>query len=294
VALSKAREFGMDTVACASTGNLANAVAANAAASGLRAYIFIPHDLERSKVLGTTVFGARVIGIKGTYDDVNRLCSEVAGKYGWGFVNVNLRPFYAEGSKSLAYEVAEQLGWRLPQHVVAPMASGSLLTKIVKAFGEFGKLGLVDATPVKVHGAQATGCGPIAEAVRAGRELIKPVKQPNTIAKSLAIGNPADGFYAARAIRENGASAAAISDEQIVAAMRLLAEHEGIFTETAGGVTMGATLQLLEEGAIPRDESIVVAITGNGLKTTDPLVGAVAEPKIISASLKEFDAIKEN
>jgi threonine synthase len=294
VALSKAREFGMDTVACASTGNLANAVAANAGAAGLRAYIFIPHDLERGKVLGTTVYGPHVIGIRGTYDDVNRLCSEVAGKYGWGFVNVNLRPFYAEGSKSLAYEVAEQLGWRLPQHVVAPMASGSLLTKIVKAFGEFGKLGLVDATSFKVHGAQASGCGPIAEAVRAGRELIKPVKQPNTIAKSLAIGNPADGFYAARAIRDAGASAAAISDEKIVAAMRLLAEQEGIFTETAGGVTLGATLQLIEEGAIPRDESIVVAITGNGLKTTDPLVGAVPEPKIIAASLKEFDAIRED
>src|SRR5215831_9321389 len=213
VALSKAREFGMDTVACASTGNLANAVAANAAAAGLRAYVFIPHDLERGKVLGTTVYGARVIGIRGTYDDVNRLCSEVAGKYGWGFVNVNLRPFYAEGSKSFAYEVAEQLGWRLPRHVVVPMASGSLLTKIGKAFRELGQLGLIEPTRVALHGAQAAGCAPIVEALNKGADLIKPVRRPETIAKSLAIGNPADGYYAIRAIRESGGHAAAVSDD---------------------------------------------------------------------------------
>jgi threonine synthase len=291
VALSKAREFGMDTVACASTGNLANAVAAGAASAGLKAYIFIPYDLERTKVLGTTVYGASVIGIRGTYDDTNRLCSEVAGKYGWGFVNVNLRPFYAEGSKSLAYEIAEQLGWRLPRQIVAPMASGSLLTKIVKAFAELEKLSLCEPQGVRVFGAQAAGCGPIAEAVLAGRDVIKPVKTPRTIAKSLAIGNPADGFYAARAIRDSRGGAALVTDDEIVAAMRLLAEHEGIFAETAGGVTMAGTLKLLEEGALRKDESLVVAITGNGLKTTDPLAEALPTPQVIGPSLREFEAM---
>jgi threonine synthase len=291
VALSKARELHMDTVACASTGNLANAVAAHAASVGLRAFVFIPHDLEQQKVLGTTVYGARVVGIRGTYDDVNRLCSEIAGKYGWGFVNVNLRPFYAEGSKSLGYEIAEQLGWRLPQHVVIPMASGSLLTKIGKAFSELAKLGLVEDRPTRLHGAQAQGCGPIAEAVRAGRELIKPVRKPQTIAKSLAIGNPADGFYAVRAIRASGGTACAVGDDEIVQAMRLLAEQEGIFTETAGGVTLAGLRQLVQEGLIAPDESVVVAITGNGLKTTEPLAPVLPAPPVIGPSLKEFDAI---
>ncbi|HJZ84944.1 MAG TPA: threonine synthase, partial [Polyangia bacterium] len=291
VALSKARELGFDSVGCASTGNLANAVAANAAAAGLHAFVFIPHDLEQSKVLGTTVFGARVVGIRGTYDDVNRLCSEIAGKYGWGFVNVNLRPYYAEGSKSFAFELAEQLGWRLPQHVVVPMASGSLLTKIGKAFRELGALGLVDPAPVKLHGAQAAGCAPIVEAVNKGADLIKPVRRPETIAKSLAIGNPADGYYAIRAIRESGGHAAAVSDDEIVAAMRLLAQTEGIFAETAGGVTLAAALRLLEEEKLPRTESIVVSVTGNGLKTTDPLASRLDPPTLIGPSLKEFDAL---
>lgn len=289
-ALSKAKEFGFTTVACASTGNLANSVAANAAAAGLEAYIFIPDDLEPSKVLGTVVYGARVVGIRGTYDEVNRLCSEIAGKYGWGFANINLRPFYAEGSKSYAYEIAEQLGWRTPDHVVAPMAGGSLITKIRKAFTELEKLGLVEgATRTKVHGAQAAGCGPIVEAVRAGRELIKPVKQPNTIAKSLAIGNPADGYYAVRAMKESGGWAAAPTDDEIVAAIRLLAETEGIFTETAGGVTLAATQHLIREGRIGAGDSVVVSVTGQGLKTTDPLVPVLPAPAVIGARLSEFD-----
>ena len=292
VALSKAVELGFDTVACASTGNLANSVAANAAAAGLRAYVFIPHDLEASKVLGTLVYGARVVGIRGTYDEVNRLCSEIGGKRAWGFANINLRPFYAEGSKSYAYEIAEQLGWRTPDHVVAPMAGGSLVTKIRKAFVELDKLGLTDgAARTRIHGAQAAGCAPIVEAVRAGRELIKPVKTPTTIAKSLAIGNPADGFYAVRAIKESGGHAAAPSDDEIVAAIRLLAETEGIFTETAGGVTLAAAQHLVREGRIGAGDSVVVCVTGQGLKTMDPLVPVLPAPPVIAARLADFEAL---
>ncbi len=291
VALSKARELGFQTVACASTGNLANSVAANAAAGGLDAYVFIPHDLEPSKVLATVVYGARVVAIRGTYDDVNRLCSEIAGKYGWGFVNINLRPFYAEGSKSYLYEIVEQLGWRAPDQIVAPMAGGSLITKLRKGLHELTELGLLDGDgdAVKLFGAQADGCGPIVEAVRAGRDVIRPVKTPKTIAKSLAIGNPADGYYASRAIIDSGGHAAAPDDPEIVAAMRLLAETEGIFTETAGGVTLGATRRLLDEGRLDRDRSIVVCITGQGLKTTDPLVAELAAPPVIGARLHDFD-----
>ena len=293
-ALSKAVEFGFDTVACASTGNLANSVAANAAALGLRAFIFIPHDLEPSKVIGTTVYGARVVGIRGSYDDVNRLCSEIAGKYGWGFANINLRPFYAEGSKTYAYEVVEQLGWRTPDHIVAPMAGGSLVTKIGKAFKELDQLGLTDgAARTRIHGAQAAGCGPIVEAVRAGRDVIRPVKQPNTIAKSLAIGNPADGYYAVRTIIDSGGHAAAPEDDEIVGAMRLLAETEGIFTETAGGVTLAATLRLLEEGKIGKGDSVCVCVTGQGMKTTDPLVAALPAPPVIAGKLSAFDELME-
>src|SRR6185295_16988096 len=270
VALSKAVELGFTTVACASTGNLANSVAANAAAAGLKAYILIPHDLEASKVLGTLVYGARVIGIKGTYDDVNRLCSEIAGKYGWGFVNVNLRPFYAEGSKSYAYEIAEQLGWRLPAHIVVPMAGGSLVTKVGKAFGELEKLGLVTAGGRKprIHGSQAAGCAPIIDMVLENRDQVKPVKTPTSIAKSLAIGNPADGVYARQTIVGSCGWAAEHDDTEIVAAMRLLAETGGIFTETAGGVTLGAALRLIESGHIGKDDGpVVICITGNGMKT---------------------------
>src|SRR5262249_12486631 len=225
-----------DTVACASTGNLANAVAANAASAGLRAYVFIPHDLEANKVTGTLVYGPRVVAIRGTYDDVNRLCSEIAGKYGWGFVNINLRPFYAEESQIYLYETVDQLGWRAPADIVAPMAGGSLITKIRKALLELDELGLITegwaGAKTRIHGAQAAGCAPIVTAVREGKDVIRPVKQPKTIAKSLAIGNPADGYYATRAIGDSGGFGAAPEDPEIVSAMRLLAETEGIFTET--------------------------------------------------------------
>jgi threonine synthase len=292
IALSKAIEFGYDTVACASTGNLANSVAANAAAAGLKSYIFIPSDLEASKIHGTSVYGAKVVAISGTYDEVNRLCSEIAGKYRWGFANVNLRPFYAEGSKSYAYEFVEQLGFRTPDHVVSPMAGGSLITKIRKAFQELDKLGLTEnATATKIHGAQAAGCAPIVEAVRAGRELIKPVKTPKTIAKSLAIGNPADGYYAVRAIKDSGGYGAMPTDPEIVDAIRLLAETEGIFTETAGGVTLGAARLLIAEGHIKANESLLLCVTGQGLKTLDPVAPTLPTPPVIPAKLSEFDKL---
>ena len=295
VAVSKAIEFGIGTIACASTGNLANATAAQAAAAGLPAVVLIPYDLEPAKILGTSIYGARVVGVKGTYDDVNRLCSEIAGKYGWGFVNVNLRPFYAEGSKSYAYEIAEQLGWRLPSHVVVPMAGGSLVTKIGKAFGEFEKLGLV-ASPARkprIHGAQAAGCAPIVDMVLENRDRVRPVKTPTSIAKSLAIGNPADGFYARQTIIGSGGWAARPEDDEIVAAMRLLAETEGIFTETAGGVTLGAAIRLIQGGQIGKDDGpLVISITGNGMKTQDPLVGKLPEPELIGPRLADFDALQ--
>ena len=290
VALSKAVDFGFTTVACASTGNLAGSVAANAAAAGLESYVFIPHDLEQGKVLGAGIFGTNIIGIKGAYDDVNRLCSEVAGKYGWAFVNVNVRPFYAEGSKSLAYEMMEQLGWKAPKHVVVPMASGSLCTKVDKAIKEFIKLGLIEDNGTAVYGAQATGCSPIAKSVKDGTDMIHPVRA-NTIAKSLAIGNPADGYYANRVIKESGGWAEDISDEEVVAAMKLLAETEGIFAETAGGVTLGCAMKMLESGKLPRDESIVLCITGNGLKTQEAVIDAITPPRIIDANLKDFDVL---
>jgi threonine synthase len=292
VALSKAKELGFTTVACASTGNLANSTAANAAAAGLGCWVLIPHDLEAGKVIGTMIYGPKLVRINGTYDDVNRLCSEIAGRHPWAFVNVNIRPYYAEGSKSYGFEIMEQLGWKTPAHVVIPMASGSLLTKIGKAIEEFTKLGLVEAKgTTRLHGAQAAGCGPIAEAVLAGREAIRPVKQPNTIAKSLAIGNPADGTYAAAAIRASGGAARAVSDEEIVAAIRLLAETEGIFTETAGGVTVATARKLIEEGVIPADETTVVCITGQGLKTQEPLVAALPAAPCIEPRIEAFEKL---
>jgi len=292
IAISKARELGFKVMACASTGNLANSVAANAAACGMENYVFIPADLERTKILGTLVYGSKVVAIKGAYDEVNRLCSEIAGKYGWAFVNINIRPYYAEGSKAFGYEIAEQLGWRLPKHVITPMAGGSLITKIGKAFSEFQKLGFVEGNNTKIYGAQATGCAPIVNAVKAGRDLIKPVR-PNTIAKSLAIGNPADGYYSIKTINESGGWAEDVSDDEIVSAMKLLAETEGIFAETAGGVTLGATKKLIEQGRIPRDESIVVSITGNGLKTQEALYGELPEPAVIEANINDFDNLVE-
>jgi len=292
VAISRAREMGFDVAACASTGNLANSVAANASACGMKSFVFIPYDLERTKILGTMVYGATVVGIRGTYDEVNRLCSEIAGKYGWAFVNINIRPYYAEGSKTYGYEIAEQLGWRLPDHVVVPMAGGSLITKIWKAFKEFHTLGLVDDLRSRVYGAQAAGCAPIVTALKEGSDLIRPVR-PNTIAKSLAIGNPADGYYSVRTMRESKGWGEDVTDDEIIDAMKLLAQTEGIFAETAGGVTLGVTKKLLEQGRIPKDESIVVSVTGNGLKTQEALYGKIKEPVVINAKLSEFDALVE-
>ncbi len=290
VALSRARELGFKVVACASTGNLANSVAANAAASGFESYIFVPADLEQGKILGTLIFGTHLVGIRGTYDEVNRLCSEIAGKYGWAFVNINIRPYYAEGSKSFGYEIMEQLGWKIPQHIVVPMAGGSLITKIQKSFKEFQDLGLVPKSACRIYGAQASGCAPIVTAVKEKTELIRPVR-PNTIAKSLAIGNPADGYYAAKVMRESKGWGEDVSDQEIVEAMKLLAQTEGIFTETAGGVTLGATKKLIEQGRIPRDETIVISITGNGLKTQEAVAAHVGEPVLINAKLAEFDEV---
>ncbi len=291
VALSKAREFGFKTVGCASTGNLANSVAANAAAAGLEAYILVPNDLERSKILGTTIYGAKVVGVRGTYDQVNRLCSQIAFKYGWGFVNVNLRAYYAEGSKSMGFEIAEQLGWRTPQHVVCPMAGGSLIGKLHKAFGELAKVGLIADPSCKIHGAQATGCNPISDMVKNNREQHRPVRKPNTIAKSLAIGDPADGYFAARVIRGSGGWAEDVGDREISEAMVLLGRTEGIFAETAGGVTVAVARKLIEQGRIPRDEEVVLCVTGNGLKTQDAIADYVEEPAIIGPSLEEFEPL---
>jgi threonine synthase len=289
--LSRARELGFKVVACASTGNLANSVAANAAASGLRSYVLIPADLEQSKVLGSLVYGTNVIGIHGPYDQVNRLCSEIAGKYGWGFVNVNLRPYYAEGSKSLGFEIAEQLGWRLPRHTVIPMASGSLLTKVYKAYKEFIHTGIVEEQPFSVHGTQASGCAPISEAMKKGVEIVKPVQKPQTIVKSLAIGTPADGYYAIRAMKETGGFAEDVTDEEVVAGIRLLAETTGIFAETAGGVTVACAKKLIDAGKIPRNENIVLCITGHGLKTQEAVQGRCGEPRLIKPSLREFESL---
>jgi len=292
VALSRAVELGFTTVACASTGNLANSVAANAASAGLKAYVFIPADLEQGKVVNSLVYGANVIGIKGHYDEVNRLCAEIAGKYGWAFVNVNMRPYYAEGSKSLGFEVQEQLGWRIPQHTVIPMASGSLLTKIHKSYQEFSKLGLVPNTKWKVHGAQATGCNPISAAQKAGLDFFKPVK-PNTIAKSLAIGTPADGFYSLRVMKDTGGHCDDVTDDEIREGIRLLADCEGIFAETAGGVTVGVAKKLIASGKIPAEDSAVLCITGNGLKTLDAVANHVGQTREIRPSLREFEGLLE-
>jgi threonine synthase len=288
VALSKAKEFGFEAVGCASTGNLANSVAANAAAAGLPAYILIPDNLEKSKVIGTQIFGANVIPVRGNYDDVNRLCSEIAGRYRIAFVNVNLRPFYGEGSRTFGYEIAEQLGWEVPDAVVVPMAGGSLITKIHKAFHELTKLGFVEQKATRFYGAQATGCNPIAAAVKAGTRDIRPVK-PDTIAKSLAIGNPADGYFAAGVISSTGGWSEDVSDKEIVAAIQLLAETEGIFTETAGGTTLAVTRKLIEQGRLTKKDRIVIAITGNGLKTQEALT--LNDLESIEPRLSAFEQI---
>ncbi len=289
VALANAQAFGFTTVGCSSTGNLANAVAAQAARLGLKACILVPADLEPAKILNTLIYGARLVRVDGNYDHVNRLCSLIADQYSWGFVNVNLRPYYAEGSKTVGYEIAEQLGWRLPDNVVVPMAGGSLIRKIRKAFDELVYLGIVDAKPVRFFGAQATGCSPIAQAVQDGTESITP-QRPNTVARSLAIGNPADGPYASRLIQELGGWAEMVSDEDLIAGIQDLAETEGIFTETAGGVTTAATARLYQSGRISPSEVTVSVITGNGLKTTDCLAGRFDLGRAIRPKLADFEA----
>ncbi|MDR9401816.1 MAG: threonine synthase [Halothece sp. Uz-M2-17] len=288
VALSKAKEFGFSTVSCASTGNLANSTAAISASAGLECCVFIPADLEAGKVLGTLIYNPTVMAVKGNYDQVNRLCSEVANGYGWGFVNINLRPYYSEGSKTLGYEVAEQLGWKLPDHVVAPLASGSLYTKIYKGFQEFVKTGLVDDKSVRFSGAQAEGCSPISQAFKEGRDFITPVK-PNTIAKSIAIGNPADGVYALDVARKTNGNIEDVTDAEIIEGIQLLAETEGIFTETAGGTTIAVLKKLVEAGKIDPDESTVAYITGNGLKTQEAVQGYIGEPFAIDPNLDSFE-----
>jgi len=288
VAISRAVEFGYKTVACASTGNLANSVSAHAAEAGLGCYVFIPADLEAGKVLGNLIYNPTVLAVDGNYDDVNRLCSEIASEYPWAFVNINVRPYYAEGSKTLAFETAEQLGWRAPDHVVVPMASGSLYTKINKGLNEFAKLGIIDPHPTRMHGAQATGCSPIAQAFLDGQTHVRPVK-PHTIAKSLAIGNPADGYYALKTAQETDGRMAHASDPEVVAGIRLLAECEGIFAETAGGVTIACLQKLAEDGTFHPDDTVVAYITGNGLKTQEAVQDHVGAPVHISPSLSAFE-----
>jgi threonine synthase len=290
VALAAARRFDFQTVGCSSTGNLANAVAAQSAQQGFDACVFIPADLEPAKVLNTAVYGARIVRIQGNYDQVNRLCAQIADRFQWGLVNVNLRPYYAEGSKTHGFEIAEQLGWRLPDNVVVPMAGGSLIGKIAKAFRELITLGWVEAKPVKFFGAQATGCSPISDGVKRNLARFEPQK-PQTIARSLAIGNPADGPYAIKLIRESGGWAEDISDPEIIVAIQQLAETEGIFAETAGGVTAGVTQKLLAQGRIAPDETTVVCITGNGLKTTDALVAEYPLSEPIPPRLEAFEAL---
>jgi threonine synthase len=288
VALTMSRAFGFEAVGCASTGNLANATAAHAAKAGLPSYIFIPHDLERAKIIATSAYGANVIKVKGNYDDVNRLCSEVAEELPWAFVNVNMRPFYAEGSKSIGFEVAEQLGWRLPDHVVVPIASGALMTKIHRAFRELTDIGAVEDWNFRISGAQAQGCAPVANAFKSGADSVTPVK-PDTIAKSLAIGNPADGWYAIGTARQTNGAIEACSEQEVLDGIHLLAKTEGIFTETAGGVTIAVLKRLREQGIIRRDEETVAIITGNGYKTIEALEEEDLTPSMtVEPHLEDF------
>src|SRR6202050_521841 len=271
VAITKAIEFGFDTVGCASTGNLANSTAAHAALAGIRCFVMIPHDLEQGKVLGSLIFGPTMVRIRGTYDDVNRLCTEIADKYGWAIVNVNLRPYYTEGAKTYGFEIAEQLGWELPKHTVVPTAGGTILPKVYKGYRELVELGLVADTSAKIYSAQAAGCNPVVTAIHRGTDMIEPQK-PNTIAKSIAIGNPADGYYAVKVVQESGGWGESATDREIVDAIQLLARTEGIWTDPAGGTTLAATIKLIASGRIPKNESIVVSITGNGPKTQELVV----------------------
>ncbi len=288
VASSRARQLGFETLACASTGNLANAVSAHAARAGMRAIVFIPHDLEAGKVLGSAVYDPTIVAVNGSYDDVNRLCSELADNRRWAFVNINVRPYYSEGSRTLAFEVAEQLGWQAPRQCVAPMASGSLFTKIHKGFEELQAYGLIDAAEVRMVGAQASGCAPIAAAWQNGTTNIRPVK-PKTIAKSLAIGNPADGYYALKTMAQTGGGAAAVSDAEVIEGIQLLAQSEGVFAETAGGVTIAGLRQALDRGLLDPAESTVAFITGGGLKTADAVAPHLTQPIPVEGTLQSFE-----
>jgi threonine synthase len=290
VAISKAIEFGFDTVSCASTGNLANSVAAHAARAGLDCYVFIPDGLEQGKIIGSGIYGPKTVAIHGNYDDVNRLCSEIGDKYGWAFVNVNLRPYYSEGAKTHAFEIAEQLGWKLPQHIIVASAGGTILPKLAKGLKELIKVGLVEDTGCKIYSAQASGCAPIINALHKGSDLVSPVK-PDTIASSIAIGNPADGYYVIQAVRESGGWGESVTDEEILEGIKLLARSEGIFTEPAGGTEVAVAKKLIETGRIPRDESIVISITGNGYKTLETVASAVEKPYAINATLENFDEL---
>lgn len=292
-AVNKAIEFGYDTIACASTGNLANSVAAHAAAAGMKSYVFIPHDLEEGKIVGTTVYGTKIIEIEGSYDDVNRFCSEVAAVFNWAFVNINIRPYYGDGSKTFGYEIAEQLGWRAPDNIIVPVAGSSLITKIHKAFKEFEMLDLLeDEVKTKVFAAQATGCSPVTTAIKEGKTDFKPVK-PNTIAKSIAIGNPADGYYGIKVVNETGGWGEDVTDKEIVEGMILLARTEGIFAETAGGVAVSVTKKLVEQGRIKPDELTVISSTGQGLKTREAVESVLPKPVIIEPKLSVFEKIQK-
>lgn len=290
VAIAAAHRFGFDVVACASTGNLANAVAAHAARAGLRAVVFIPRGLEHGKIVTSSMYRPTVVEVDGTYDDVNRLCAEIADEHRWAFVNVNLRPYYSEGGKTLGFEVAEQLGWRAPDHVVVPIASGSLLVKIHKGLTELARLGVLESVPTRVHGAQAAGCAPVAAAFASGAATVTPVK-PQTIARSLAIGSPADGRYALGVARDTGGTITAVSDGEIVDAMHLLAETEGIFTETAGGVTIGVLRRLAAAGAFGADDVVVAYVTGMGLKTLEAVETDLPQPVAIAPTLRDFERV---
>ncbi|HWB54186.1 MAG TPA: threonine synthase [Tepidisphaeraceae bacterium] len=292
VSITKAIEFGFDTVGCASTGNLANSTAAHAAQAGIRCFVMIPHDLEQGKVLGSLIFAPTMVRIRGNYDDVNKLCTEIADKYGWAIVNVNLRPYYTEGAKTYGFEIAEQLGWKFPQHTVVPTAGGTILPKVYKAYKEFIQLGLVEDTHPKIYSAQAAGCNPVVKAIQAGTDIVEPQK-PKTIAKSIAIGNPADGYYAVQVIKDSGGWGESASDQEIVDAIKLLARTEGIWTEPAGGTTLAATIKLIQSGRIPKDESICVSITGNGLKTQEVVINELPPPEVIEPKLAEFDKLLE-
>lgn len=289
VAATRAKELGFSVLACASTGNLANSVSAHAARLGMECCVFIPNNLEAGKLLGSAIFGPTILAIAGNYDDVNRLCTQVADRYGWGFVNINLRSYYAEGAKTMGFEIVEQLGWRYPDHLISPVAGGTLLPRIARGLREMRQIGLVEGELPRIHAAQAAGCSPVVNAIHEGLDYPEPVK-PDTIAKSIAIGNPADGYQVVQTVKGTGGTGAAVSDAQIVDAIRLLAETEGIFTEPAGGTTLAATISLVKQGVIKPGESAVVCVTGNGYKTAEVVAGKLKEPVQLSRAFKDFEA----